>query len=67
MQPVYVVKANPSYRKTWLDHFVTTEPKGGVRDVVERIHNREAFDSGASLARVYSILLEASVADAVTV
>jgi hypothetical protein len=35
MQPVYVKKANPKDRTTWMDHFVASEPKGGVRDVVE--------------------------------
>lgn len=63
MEPVYTVKANPSERKTWMDRFVAVEPKGGIRDVVERIQNRKASDSSASVAHVYSILLEASVAD----
>jgi len=67
MQPVYTVKANPSERKTWMDRFVALEPKGGVRDVVERMQNRKAADSSASVGNVYSILFEAGVTDAVTV
>jgi len=39
MQPVYVKKANPRDRKTWIDRFIALEPKGGVRDVVKRIQN----------------------------
>jgi hypothetical protein len=67
MQPVYTVKANPSEPKTWMDRFVAIEPKGGVRDVVERMQNCKAADSSASVAHVYSILFEAGVTDAVTV
>ena len=35
MQPVYVKKANPKDRTTWMDNFIASEPKGGVRDVAE--------------------------------
>jgi hypothetical protein len=39
MQPVYVKKANPRDRKTWIERFIALEPKGGVRDFVKRIQN----------------------------
>lgn len=35
MEPVYVRKANPKDRVTWMDRFIAQEPKGGFRDVVE--------------------------------
>jgi len=35
MQPVYVTKADPRDRTTWMDRFIAMEPKGGFRDVVE--------------------------------
>jgi hypothetical protein len=35
MQPVYVRKADPKDRVTWMDKFIAQEPKGGFRDVVE--------------------------------
>ena len=42
MQPVYVRKANPTDRVTWMDRFIAQEPKGGVRDVVEMIRRGQA-------------------------
>lgn len=35
MQPVYVRKANPKDRVTWMDRFIAQEPRGGFRDVVK--------------------------------
>lgn len=35
MQPVYVTKADPRDRTTWMDRFIATEPKGGFKAVVE--------------------------------
>ena len=35
MEPVYVTKADPKDRTTWMDHFIALEPVGGVREVVE--------------------------------
>ena len=34
MQPVYVKKADPRDRRTWIDKFIALEPAGGVRDIV---------------------------------
>ncbi|HEV2140660.1 MAG TPA: hypothetical protein VGT01_05660 [Candidatus Dormibacteraeota bacterium] len=42
MQPVYVRKANPTDRVTWMDWFIAQEPKGGVRDVVEMVRRGQA-------------------------
>ena len=35
MEPVYVKKADPNDRTTWMDTFIALEPAGGVRAVVE--------------------------------
>jgi hypothetical protein len=35
MEPIYVKKADPNDRTTWIDSFIALEPAGGVRVVVE--------------------------------
>ena len=35
MDPVYVKKADPRQRTTWMDAFIASEPAGGFRDVIE--------------------------------
>ena len=35
MKPVYVKKADPNDRTTWMDSFIALEPAGGVRAVVQ--------------------------------
>lgn len=35
MEPVYVKKADPNDRTTWMDSFIALEPAGGVRAVVQ--------------------------------
>jgi len=42
MRPVYVKKADPKNRITWMDQFIALEPRGGFRDVVEMAHNGRA-------------------------
>ena len=42
MGPVYVRKANPSDRVTWMDRFIAQEPKGGFRDIVEMARDGRA-------------------------
>ena len=42
MDPVYVKKADPRQRTTWMDNFVASEPCGGVRDVVEMYRHGRA-------------------------
>lgn len=35
MEPMYVRKADPKDRVSWMDKFIAQEPKGGFRDVIE--------------------------------
>jgi len=58
MQPVYVKKADPKDRTTWMDKFIALEPKGGVMDVIEAARNgraravfKEIFAAGAEPSR----------------
>jgi hypothetical protein len=46
MQPVYVKKADPADRTTWMDHFIARPPAGGIYDAVQmtrRDRAREVF------------------------
>jgi hypothetical protein len=61
MQPAYTVKLNRIDRKTWMDHFVATEPKGGVRDVVQRMHNGDSSHRRGSATSGLTILVEQTV------
>ncbi|HEY2599726.1 MAG TPA: hypothetical protein VGJ79_14745 [Candidatus Dormibacteraeota bacterium] len=49
MRPLYVKKASPKDRVTWMDKFIALEPRGGVRDVIEIAHRncraRAVFDA----------------------
>jgi hypothetical protein len=38
VQPSYVKKPDPRERTTWMDRFIAVEPKGGVRDTVDMVH-----------------------------
>jgi len=49
MQAVYVKNANTNGNKTWIDRYIALEPKGGVRDVVERMHSGKASRNGNSI------------------
>jgi hypothetical protein len=42
MKPVYVKKANPSDRITWMDKFIALEPQGGFRDIFEMARDGRA-------------------------
>jgi len=48
--------------KTWLDRYMALEPKGGVRDVVERMQN-----TGKASQNGHSVLLQESVTLAVVI
>lgn len=50
MEPVYVKKADPRERTTWLDKFIVLEPKGGARNIVDMVHD------GRSMAVFAAIL-----------
>ena len=48
MEPVYVKKADPNDRTTWMDSFIALEPAGGVRDVIEmarHVRARAVFEA----------------------
>ena len=53
MQPVYVKKADPKDRSTWMDNFIALEPVGGFRAVVEGTHYSS---SSQALAAIFSRL-----------
>jgi hypothetical protein len=53
MRPVYVKKANPKDRSTWMDDFIALEPAGGVRAVIEGTHYRS---SSQDLAAIFNRL-----------
>jgi len=42
MQPVYVKKAHPRDRTTWMDKYIALEPAGGVRAVIETARQHRA-------------------------
>jgi hypothetical protein len=52
MQPVYVKKPNPKDRTTWMDNFIASEPKGGVRDVIEMARHVRA---GAVFTAIFAV------------
>ena len=53
MQPVYVKKADPKDRNTWMDKFIALERAGGFRAAVEGTqHTNGATD----LAAIFSLL-----------
>ena len=57
MESVYVKKADPHDRITWMDKFIALEPAAGVRDVVEvarRDRARVVFETNFSVVSASS-------------
>ena len=54
MRPIYVKKADPKDRITWMDGFIALEPTGGVRDVVETARHDRARTVFAAILSVVS-------------
>lgn len=61
MQPVYIKKADPKYRITWMDKFIALEPAGGFRDAVAMSRHEGAR---AVFAAILSVVSEGSRAAA---
>jgi hypothetical protein len=53
MQAVYVKKADPQDRITWMDTFIALEPAGGFRAVVE---GTQHTSGSKDLAAIFSLL-----------
>ena len=53
MQPVYVMKADPKDRNTWMDKFIALEAAGGFRAAVEGTRHTNVSQG---LAAIFSLL-----------
>ena len=60
MQPVYF-KRPLSDRKAWIDQFIALEPKGGVREIIERIQNGNASNHEGSGTNRWGVFIAESV------
>lgn len=54
MQPVYVKKADPADRTTWMDEFIARQPAGGIHDVVQRARHDRAREVFMAILNVVS-------------
>jgi hypothetical protein len=57
MQPVYVKKADPRDRTTWMDKYIALEAAGGVRSVIDTARQHRAR---TVFAAIFSVVSESS-------